>query len=224
MSVRFLNMRSTGFILVMLLVASGCVKLPPPDPSNPISKVAVLPLANNTNDMEGPNWVRVAFAEVIPARYYHVISGDQVDQRLRDKLNINLGGQLDYTNPGVGAPSPQEVGKVLDVDGLFYCNLVDFQNLITGFYNKRKVKAKCKLVNAKTADVVWEKEEEASSSEMNLSVSGAIDSAKQKVVGSLVNKAFRANPLKQQTHQLVYKFQRTIPSGPVAAVTTATKK
>jgi hypothetical protein len=214
---KFARMFFISMALLVLLFAVGCVKLPPPDASNPIAKVAVLPLQNSTNDLDAPNWVRVAFSNIVPSRYYQLIPADQVDQVLREKMNITLAGQLDYMNPGAGAPSPQDVGKTLEVDGLFYCNLEDFQNLITGFYNKRKVKAKCKLVNAKTADVVWEREEEESNSELNLSVAGAIGAVKQKVVGAVLDKAFRHNPLEPQTNVVVYKMQQTIPSGPVAS-------
>lgn len=221
---KFVKMSSIGVVLAALLFAGGCVTLPPPDPSNPIAKVAVLPFQNSTNDMDGPNWVRVAFSNIVPSRYYTLVSNDQVDQNLKEKLNITLAGQLDYNNPGVGAPAPTDVGKVLDVDGLFYCNLEDFQNLITGFYNKRKVKAKCRLVNAKTGDTVWERDAEESNTQVQLSVAGALDAAKQKIAGALINKAFRANPLKQQTDMVAYKLRNTIPSGPVGAVATATKK
>lgn len=206
-----------GIAVLILLFASACAKLPPPDPMNPIARVAVLPFQNSTNDMDGPNWVREALARVVMSRYYNVFSGDSVDQSLREKMNITLGGQLDYTNPGAGAPSPQDVGKVLDVDGLVYCNLIDFQNTITGFYNKKSVKAHCKLVNAKTAQVVWDREEAASKSEMNLSAKGALHAVVQKTAGTLINTAFRANPLPDETNQVVNKMRKTIPSGPVGA-------
>lgn len=213
---KLVRMYSVSVILAALLFAAGCVTLPPPDPNNPIKTVAILPFTNSTNDMDGPNWMRVAFSNFVPSRYYQTIANDKVDQQLKDNLNITLAGQLDYTNPGVGAPTPEKVGKLLAVDGLFYCNLDDFQNLITGFYNKRKVKAKCRLVNAKTGETVWEKVEEQSNTEVQLSVAGALDAAKHKLVGAVLNKAFRANPLQQQTNTVAIKLRNTIPSGPVA--------
>jgi len=206
----------TALVLVVA-AATGCIApLPPPDPSNPIVKVAVLPMNNKTNDMEGPNWVRAAFAQMVPSRYYMVVSSATVDQTLKDQLGVTIGGQLDFTNPGAGAPTPQKVGEVLGVDGLFYGTLEDFQNLITGFYNKRKVAATFKLVNAKTGQTVWEKTEEASQTDMQLSVSGALSAVRDKVAGAVINKALRVNPLQVQTNQVVSQFQRQIPSGPVA--------
>ena len=204
-----------GVVFVVLALAVGCVKLPPPDASNPIVKVAVLPIQNYTPDMDAPGWIRSGVSEMVPTRYYTVIPNDQVDQILREKMGVTLGGQLDYRNLAIGAPLPGVVGQTLGVDGLMYCNLEDFQNLITGFYNRRKVKAKCSLVNAKTSEVVWEKEEEVSNSELNLSLAGAIDAIKQKVVVALVNSALRSNPLPMETAGVIQQMKNTLPSGPV---------
>jgi hypothetical protein len=206
----------TFMVLFLLFFITGCVTLPPPDPNNPVAKVAVLPMANETADMDGCTFVRVAFNQIVPSRYYEAIPLDQTDQLLREKMGITLGGQLDFTNPGIGAPSPQEVAKQLGVDGLFYGTVMDFQHLITGFYNKKKVKVKFKLINAKNGDVMWEKEDEVYNQEFNLSLSGAIQAVAHKAVEGAVNTALRVNPLQAETNQVVYKLRATIPSGPVA--------
>lgn len=203
--------------VVVLALLEGCARLPPPDASNPIVKVAVLPIHNYTPDMDGAEWVRSAFSAMVPSRYYRITPNNEVDQLLRDKMGVTLGGQLDYTNPATGAPSPLIVGQTLEVDGLFYCSLEDFDNLITGFYNRKKIKAKCRLVNAKNTAVIWEKEEEESNSELNLSVSGALNAVKQKVVGALIDSALRSNPLTVETTAVIEKMKSTIPSGPVMA-------
>ncbi len=213
---RFLLSALTLIVLFFLVFVSGCVTLPPPDPNNPVAKVAVLPMVNETADMDGCTFVRVAFNDIVPSRYYEVMPLDQTDQMLKEKLGITLGGQLDFANPGAGAPSPQEVAKHLGVDGLFYGTVMDFQHLITGFYNKRKVKVKFKLINAKNGDVMWEKEDEVYNQEFNLSLKGAIQAIGQKALEGAVNTALRVNPLQQETNQVVYKLQATIPSGPVA--------
>jgi hypothetical protein len=212
--------KSGGMVVVCvalgaLALLGGCARLPPPDASNPIVKVAVLPIHNATPDMDGAEWVRTAFSQMIPTRYYTVSANADVDQILRDKMGVTLGGQLDYTNPATGAPSPLVVGQTLEVDGLVYCNLEDFQHLITGVYNKKKVKAKCRLVNAKTDAVIWEKEEEESHTEVQLSISGALDALKRKAVEGLVNSALRANPLQMETTAVIERMKSTIPSGPV---------
>lgn len=211
--------------LVVFALSGGCavMTLPPPDASNPVATVAVLPVHNHTPDMDGAEWIRAAITDMVPSRYYRVAATKEVDQVLRDKMGVTLGGQLDYTNPATGAPSPPVVGETLAVDGLLYCNLEDFQNLVTGFYNQKKVKAKCRLVNAKNSDVLWEREEEESHSEMNLSLAGALNAVKHKVVGALIDSALRTNPLSVETAAVVEKMKSTIPSGPVMPVMAVQK-
>ena len=207
----------SALVLPALLGGCAVMTLPPPDASNPVAKVAILPVHNHTSDMDGADWVRAAFIDMVPSRYYRVAPTNEVDQVLRDKMGVTLGGQLDYTNPSTGAPSPLVVAETLEVDGLFYCSLEEFQNLVTGFYNQRKVKAKCRLVNAKTTDVLWEREEEESHSEMNLSLAGALNAVKHKVAGALIDSALRSNPLSLETSAVIEKMRTTIPSGPVLA-------
>src|SRR3972149_12148117 len=58
----------TFMMLFLLFFSAGCVTLPPPDPNNPVAKVAVLPMANETADMDGCTFVRVAFHQIVPSR------------------------------------------------------------------------------------------------------------------------------------------------------------
>jgi len=62
----------------------------------------------------------------------------------------------------------------------------------------------------KTNDVVWQKEEEESNSELNLSVCRGISAVKQHVVGALINSALRSNPLQNETAAVINKLQNTI--------------
>ncbi|MBI4689161.1 MAG: DUF799 family lipoprotein [Nitrospirae bacterium] len=199
-----------------MVVLAGCATLPPPDTKNPVKLVAVLPMVNNTNDLDGPVFVREAFDKIVPARFYETMPFENIDEALRDKMGITLGGQLDCSNPGAGAPSPQEVGKLLGVDGLFYGTLIEFKQLITGFYNNRKVKAKFKLVNVKTGEVIWENEAAESSSDFNITPLAAIKAAATTVAESAIKKALKVNPLGKETNAVVSKLKKTIPSGPVA--------
>src|SRR5512135_3619719 len=98
-------------VVILLALLAGCTTLPvsPPDASNPIAKVAVLPIHNITSDMDGPAWVRSGVSEMVLAKHYIVIPNDQVDQVLKAKMGVTLGGQLDYTNSATGAPLPNIV-------------------------------------------------------------------------------------------------------------------
>lgn len=141
------------FILFSILWIAGCALPRPhmaPDPANPIKTVAVLPMVNNTNDVEGPDRVRAMFVEYAPERCYIVKPVQEVNQILKDELGITLGSQLDMTNP-------KELGKKLGVDAIIYGALYNFEEKTTGVLNVRKVRGGFKLVDAKTGAVVWGK-------------------------------------------------------------------
>jgi hypothetical protein len=200
-------------LLFILALTSGCVSIQA-NPNNPIARVAMLPVINNTNNLDGPVFIRRDLNAMVGSWFYETMPLEKIDEALRDKYSITLGGQLDFTNPGAGAPSPQELGELLGVDGLFYTTLIDFNQVIIGVYNKRKVKANSKLVNARTGEVIWQNEAEQSKSEVNLSVSGALQSVIQTVAATAIQKALKVNPLDAETKAVVSKLSKTMPTGP----------
>jgi TolB-like protein len=119
-----------------------------PDVSNPIRTVAVLPFVNNTNDVDGPMYVRTLFATELERHQYVVKSQAEVDQILKDQMSVTLGKQLDMT-------TPKQLGETLGVDGVIFGSLDDFNHLMTGVYNVKKVRVRTKLVNCKTGQTVW---------------------------------------------------------------------
>jgi len=214
-------------VLLMLMVGVSLVlgacgkKLPPPDPKNPIAKIAVLPLRNNTDHLYAPDWIRQAFNDAVPRRYYSATPLSSVDQQLKEKIGLSLGAQLDIDNPTPVTPTPQQIGAALGVDGLFYGSLDTFSNFVTGVYNKYKIKVRFKLVNAKTGAVVWERVVEEADSETNLSAMAALKSAKGKIMevaADHIKEIPRENPLPEPTAKLIEKLVSSpIPSGPVGA-------
>jgi len=120
------------------------------DASNPLKRVAVLPMKNDTDDVDGPNVVRKKMIETLESRSYIVKDVNESDQILRDQMGINLGGQLDMT-------TPQKIAETLGVEGLLYGTLMDFDETTTGVLDVRKVRAKFKLVNAATGQAMWER-------------------------------------------------------------------
>lgn len=150
---RFSNSPILFLFLLLFTVFYGCA-LPrhyvQPDPANPIKTVAVLPMANHTNDVEGPETVREIFAKKLTERCYIFKPIQEVNQILKDEMGITLGSQLDMTNP-------QELGKKLGVDGVIYGDLYNFEEKITGVLNIRRARAGFKLIDAKTGQVMWGK-------------------------------------------------------------------
>lgn len=137
--------------LLALFFFAGCNLPHPPlpyDPGNPLKRVAILPMKNDTTDVDGPNIVRQKMAEALVNRSYVVKDIKETDQILRDQMGINLGGQLDMT-------TAQKLGETLGVEGVLYGTLMDFDETTTGILNVKKVRAKFKLVNTLTGQTVW---------------------------------------------------------------------
>src|SRR3989338_6780586 len=103
----------------------------PKNLANPIKTVAVLPMVNQTNDVEAPEKVREMFAAKLPERCYVYKPIQEVNQILKDEMGITLGSQFDMTNP-------QELGKMLGVDGVVYGDLYNFEEKTTGVLNIRR--------------------------------------------------------------------------------------
>lgn len=118
------------------------------NPSSQIRTIAVLPLVNNTNDVEAPAYVRELFVEELGQFYYVIKPVQEVDQLLKDQMGVTLGAQLDMA-------TPKQLGDVLGVDGVFYGALEDFNEKVTGVYNVRRVRIRSKLVDCKTGQMVW---------------------------------------------------------------------
>jgi hypothetical protein len=138
---------------IVVVVIGGCVaprKVPRYyDATNPLKRVAVLPMKNDTLDVDGPNIVRKKLVAALENKSYTVEDTRETDKILRDQMGINLGGQLDLT-------TPQKLGEVLCVDGVVYGTLMDFDETTTGLLDVKKVRAKFKLVNTMTGRTVWE--------------------------------------------------------------------
>ncbi len=139
------------FLAAAILIISACavpVRKYYPNYSNPVYTVAVLPFYNASNDVDGPRMVREEFFKRMQDRHYLAKSLKEVDNILLDQMGITLGSQLEMT-------TPQQLGSVLGVDGVLYGYVLNFDDITTGVYNVKKVRAGFKLVDARTGTVVW---------------------------------------------------------------------
>ena len=141
------------FLMCLIAGSAGCAAprhMPRYfDVNNPVQKVALLPLKNDTSDVEGPELMRKKMSDVLYEHAYVVLDTKESDQILRDRMGITLGGQLDMT-------TAQKLGEELGVQGVLYGTLMDFDETTTGYYNVRKVRATFKLVNTMTGQTVWQ--------------------------------------------------------------------
>jgi hypothetical protein len=137
--------------MVGLLLLTACVNLPPvvPNTASPFKSIAVLPVVNNSLDVDGPAAVQEAL--YLEALHYHfpvVKPNAETNQILKDQMSLTLGAQLDMA-------TPQKLGAALGVDTVMYASLEDFSQKITGIYNVKRVRVRAKLVDCKTGEVLW---------------------------------------------------------------------
>jgi hypothetical protein len=140
-----------AFVPVLGLLVSACVHLPPvtPNPGSPVRSLAILPVVNNSVDVDGPAAVQEAL--FVEAHHYHfpvIKPNAETNQILKDQMSLTLGSQLDMV-------TPQKLGAALGVDGVLYASLEDFSQKITGIYNVKRVRIRAKLVDCKTGEVLW---------------------------------------------------------------------
>lgn len=139
-------------VLSALALIGGCaLPMPTPsgDPGNPIKRLAVLPLVNNTTDVDAPQFVRERLAAALETHLYNVQPLEETDQILRDQMGITLGGQLEMADE-------RELARTLGVEGLLFGDLMDFHETTTGVYNSRNVRGRFRIVDAMNEGTFWQ--------------------------------------------------------------------
>lgn len=138
------------FLMALLFLMSACTTLPTvkSDASNPIKTIAILPLQNNTNDLDGPVVVRTLLAARLDGHFYQVKPLQEVDTLLRDQMGVTLGSQLDMVTTA-------QLCEKINADAIILGSLDDFNHKITGIYNNKRVRLRLKLDSCKTGTTVW---------------------------------------------------------------------
>jgi hypothetical protein len=114
------------------------------------SQIAVMPLQNDTNDVDGPAVVQEKMAKALARRGYIIQNVEATNRILRDRFGVTLGGQA-------GGVDIRALGEALEADAILYGTLMDFNEVTTGLFNVRKVRAKFRLVEAASGRVLWER-------------------------------------------------------------------
>ncbi len=196
--------RAAGLALVSAIVC-GCAgyKQYLKQGFSPPETIAVLPMNNHTTDLDGPAIVRYWFDQRITEKKgYRTLPFEEVDSKLKE-LGITDGGQL-------GAVTLGQLGETLGVPAVVYGDLLNFDYKTTGFLNVRKVKARFKMMDCKTGEVLWEGEGLGANSSGALSSSKAIEAGLKQLSAQLVEKAFRS-PLRNEVLDMVWNAIEYLP-------------
>lgn len=165
-------------------------------------RVAVLPVSNETTDLDGPPFIRQLIFENLSGRGYDLAPMADIDAKLLEQ-GFTDGGQLN-------AASPQKLGEWVAADGLFYTTLVSFNYINLGYYWQRKVTVYGRLVDAQNGDKLWEAER----TWMTLNVVTKQEQAKREFAIQLATKAVEKTthkPLQAESRIAVRRLLDTLP-------------
>ena len=119
-----------------------------PNPYNPVYRIAILPLYNDTLSVKGPVMVRKELFKRLTRYHYSIKPLEETDKILRDRLGVTLGKQVPLVDI-------ERLKDELGVDALVYGYLLNFDSVTLGVYNTRKVRAAFRLVNAGSGETIW---------------------------------------------------------------------
>ncbi|MBU0599634.1 DUF799 family lipoprotein [bacterium] len=193
------------FLLLLITLMPGC--LPKTcfihQDFGKVTKVAILPFVNETNDLAGSVVLRRLFWTGLCKKGYLVISLEEVDNKLNE-LGITEGGQLNSI-------SQEELMKALDVSALGYGVLNKCEYMTVGFYKKKEVEGEVKIYYQ--GELFWEDKEKVKEDEF---VSGNVlenvgEQLKEKLKEKVISSVLKIHPLEPQLEEMTNKLLLNIP-------------
>ncbi|MBI2071378.1 MAG: DUF799 family lipoprotein [Elusimicrobia bacterium] len=112
---------------------------------------AVLPMNNETNDLDGPAHVRAVLESGLGQMGLALVNPEEVDVKLKSQ-GITDGGQL-------GSMKPKDIGKLLGANYLIYPVLEEYRSIPLAVYYKRVVAVRWRIVHAATGGTLAEQAE-----------------------------------------------------------------
>ena len=193
-------------LLLGLILSAGCVSrqtvadAPPDlaDPATSTARTAILPFANETNTVAAPEILRKLLFDEAARRRYALQPMEETDRRLRERLQISDGGQL-------AIAEPSELGEALDIETLFYGDVLEWKKVTTGVYNEVTVKARLRLVDAVSGRPLWEKTHAISKKNLATSID-------EMVAGTIQN--LLLNPMTPYARRLMRDVGQSLPPPP----------
>ncbi len=167
-------MNSKAVLYPLIYITCGACLLAscfPPQTAIPalpkdISAIAVMPTANNTNDLEGPPLIRSLIENELWNKGYALEDSAVVDRILKEKFGITDGGQLTSVNK-------IQLGKEIRADAFLFSVLEEFNAKSAGFVNERVVELHLILFDASTGQTLWRGSGAVSNGDVTLSVNEA---------------------------------------------------
>lgn len=147
------RIKSAFCLLVIVCFISGCwLRFSPPvvPPSNETSArlVAVMPVDNETSDIQAAQILRKKIFEELYFKGYPKIPLEIIDEKLSRVYKKNA-------ECVAGKIPPKAIGELLGVDAVMYCTLTEWKTSFVCFYASTAVSASFELRSAKTGETLW---------------------------------------------------------------------
>ncbi len=155
------------FMLSSLLISGCATTQPQPDPNTASQqkitldtleladgeleqlpfRVAILPFENTTVNDQAYKIVRRTFYNHFASKRYKDIELFEIDQILKD--------QKIYDNNKFADQASNNLGHMLQADGLVYGKIIGYDRTFLGIYSQVSVELEVRLVNAASGQVIW---------------------------------------------------------------------
>ncbi|MDI9570239.1 MAG: DUF799 family lipoprotein [Pseudomonadota bacterium] len=142
-----------AIVMLMLCPLGGCAKkiphfLAPEYEKRGVRLIAILPVANQSNNAEAAALFRDKVLEAVYFRGYPKIPPKTIDEKLSPFFS-------DYRRPTPDAVPPRQVGDLLGVDAVLYVTLKECDTSFLLLYASTGVTATFDLRSAKTNESIW---------------------------------------------------------------------
>jgi len=195
--------RLAAAVLVPPILA-GCAARPAliRKPFVPPAIVAVLPFANDSNNMEAPELMQKLAWLGLERGGYRMVPLQESVERLR-KAGITVGGQL-------GSKTAPELASLLGADAVLYGTVTKFSYVTLGVYLKRQVAVDASLVSS-DGSVIWRDSASATRTLIELDTRRAARELAIQLAVKWVEKIV-SHPLYPEMQRSLYELFSTLPA------------
>lgn len=136
------------FLISIFLILTACAaplyELIPDYAALKPTRIAVLPVLNETSDLDAPIVFRLLARAELADKGYALINFDRIDDTLQQQ-GIQEAGQIE-------ALTPREIGELIGADGLLYVRVINYGRQV-GVH--LKMEGSFTLVDSKTGRKLW---------------------------------------------------------------------
>ena len=147
------KLRAGVVLFLVACVISGCASgnshtVVPDYGKKGIRLIALAPVDNKTGDGQAAQLLRERIFQALYFKGYPRIPLDMIDEQLTAGCGWTPGDKTCDVSPGV-------IGKLLGVDAVMYCSLLEWETSFIGVYARTEVSASLELKDAVTGETLW---------------------------------------------------------------------